>query len=88
MNKAELIDAVADSADLSKAAAGRALDAAIEAITKASKKETRHTSRIRNILSPQTSCSYRYVIQERVRLSKSRLLKFLVLRLEKLLRMP
>ena len=38
MNKAELIDAVADSADLSKAAAGRALDAAIEAVTKALKK--------------------------------------------------
>ena len=38
MNKAELIDAVADSADLSKASAGRALDAAIEAITKALKK--------------------------------------------------
>lgn len=37
MNKAELIDAVADSADLSKASAGRALDAAIEAITKALK---------------------------------------------------
>ncbi len=38
MNKAELIDAVADSADLSKAAAGRALDAAIETVTKALKK--------------------------------------------------
>ncbi len=38
MNKAELIDAVADSADLSKAAAGRALDSAIETITKALKK--------------------------------------------------
>lgn len=38
MNKAELIDTVADSADLSKASAGRALDAAIEAITKALKK--------------------------------------------------
>ncbi len=38
MNKAELIDAVADSADLSKAAAGRALDSAIGAITKALKK--------------------------------------------------
>ena len=38
MNKAELIDAIADSADLSKAAAGRSLDAAIEAITKALKK--------------------------------------------------
>lgn len=38
MNKAELIDAVADNADLSKAAAGRALDAAIGTITKALKK--------------------------------------------------
>lgn len=33
MNKSELIDSIADSADLPKAAAGRALDAAIEAIT-------------------------------------------------------
>ena len=39
MNKAELIDAVAVKADLSKAAAGRALDAALEAITKALKKK-------------------------------------------------
>ncbi len=38
MNKAELIDAIADSADLSKASAGRALDAAIGSITKALKK--------------------------------------------------
>lgn len=38
MNKAELIDAIADNADLSKAAAGRTLDAAIETITKALKK--------------------------------------------------
>ena len=38
MNKAELIDAIADSADLSKAAAGRALDSAIDTITKALKK--------------------------------------------------
>jgi DNA-binding protein HU-beta len=38
MNKAELIDAIADSADLSKAAAGRALDSAIGTITKALKK--------------------------------------------------
>jgi DNA-binding protein HU-beta len=37
MNKAELIDAVADSAELTKAAAGRALDAAIVAVTKALK---------------------------------------------------
>lgn len=33
MNKSELIDAIASSADLSKASAGRALDAAVEAIT-------------------------------------------------------
>ncbi len=33
MNKNDLIDAIADEADLSKAAAGRALDAAIGAIT-------------------------------------------------------
>ncbi len=38
MNKAELIESIADSADLSKASAGRALDATIEAITKALKK--------------------------------------------------
>ncbi len=38
MNKSELIDAIADSADISKAAAGRALDAAIETVKKALKK--------------------------------------------------
>jgi len=38
MNKAELIDAVANSADISKAAAGRVIDGAITAITKALKK--------------------------------------------------
>ena len=37
MNKSELIDAVAASADLSKASAGRALDAALEAVTGALK---------------------------------------------------
>ena len=35
MNKAELIEAIAKDADLSKAAAGNALDAAIAAIVKA-----------------------------------------------------
>ena len=38
MNKAELIEAVATSADLSKASAARAVDAALEAIEKALKK--------------------------------------------------
>jgi DNA-binding protein HU-beta len=33
VNKSELIDAIASSADLPKAAAGRALDAVIESIT-------------------------------------------------------
>ena len=34
MNKTELIDSIAASADISKASAGRALDAALDAITK------------------------------------------------------
>lgn len=37
MNKSELIDRIAESADLSKADAGRALDATIEAVTTALK---------------------------------------------------
>ena len=37
MNKSELIDAIADDADLSKAAAGRAVDAFVDAVTKALK---------------------------------------------------
>jgi len=37
MNKTELIDSIADSADISKAAAGRALDGMISAITDALK---------------------------------------------------
>ncbi len=39
MNKAELIDAVADSADISKAAASRAIDGMTTAVTKALKKD-------------------------------------------------
>lgn len=38
MNKSELIDAVAESADISKAAAGRAVDAVVESVTDALKK--------------------------------------------------
>lgn len=34
MNKSELIDAIAAQADISKASAGRALDAAVESVTK------------------------------------------------------
>jgi DNA-binding protein HU-beta len=37
VNKSELIDAMADGADISKAAASRALDAMIDAITSALK---------------------------------------------------
>ena len=37
MNKSELIDAVATGADISKAAAGRALDAMLDAVTNALK---------------------------------------------------
>lgn len=39
MNKTELIDVVADSADISKASASRALDAVLEGITDALKKD-------------------------------------------------
>ena len=39
MNKAELIDAVAESADISKAAAGRAIDGITTAVTNALKKD-------------------------------------------------
>lgn len=39
MNKTDLIEAMADSADISKAAAGRALDGLIEAITNAVKND-------------------------------------------------
>lgn len=38
MNKSELIAAVAESAELSKAAAGKAVDAALDAVTDALKK--------------------------------------------------
>jgi DNA-binding protein HU-beta len=38
MNKAELIDAIADSANLTKADAGRALDGFIDAVSNALKK--------------------------------------------------
>ena len=38
MNKSELIDAIAASAEISKAAAGRALDGAMDAVKKALKK--------------------------------------------------
>jgi len=37
VNKSELIDAIAESADISKAAAGRALDATVSAVTTALK---------------------------------------------------
>jgi len=37
MNKSELIDAVAETADISKAAAGRALDATLDSIAEALK---------------------------------------------------
>lgn len=39
MNKAELIEAIANGSKLTKADSGRALDSAIEAISKALKKE-------------------------------------------------
>ncbi|HFB65918.1 MAG TPA: HU family DNA-binding protein [Aeromonadales bacterium] len=38
MNKSELIDAIASGADISKAAAGRALDSTIDAVTESLRK--------------------------------------------------
>jgi DNA-binding protein HU-beta len=38
MNKAELIEAIADAADMTKSDAGRALDAMLEAVTTALRK--------------------------------------------------
>ncbi|SDB46593.1 DNA-binding protein HU-beta [Pseudidiomarina indica] len=38
MNKSQLVDKIADGAEISKAAAGRALDSFIEAVTEALKK--------------------------------------------------
>lgn len=38
MNKTDLIDAIAEAADISKSSAGRALDAAVEAVTVSLKK--------------------------------------------------
>jgi len=38
VNKSELVDAIAASADISKAAAGRALDGMIDSVTEALKK--------------------------------------------------
>lgn len=38
MNKSELIDAIAQSADISKAAAGKALDGMVAAVTESLKK--------------------------------------------------
>ncbi len=43
MNKAELIDAVADAADISKSSATRAVDACIDNITAALKKDEQVT---------------------------------------------
>ncbi len=43
MNKSELIDAVADAADISKASASRAVDALFENITAALKKDDQVT---------------------------------------------
>lgn len=43
MNKAELIDIIAENADISKASAGRALDAVTDAIANALKNEDQVT---------------------------------------------
>ena len=51
MNKSEMIDMVAEAADISKAAAGRAVDAVFEGITDSLKeRRLRHSRRLWNLL--------------------------------------
>ena len=77
MNKSQLIDKIAAGADISKAAAGRALDSMIDAVTDALKKDDQvalvgfGTFSVRLVL---------VVTLKRVRLSRSLLLKYLLLK--------
>ncbi len=52
MNKLEIIDHIAKSADISKAAAGRSLDAAVTAIKTAMKMLGRDTGELRLPMCP------------------------------------
>ena len=71
MNKNDLIDAIAEDADLSKASAGRALDAAISAITGALAKGG-SVSLVGFGTFSVCARRVRAVIRERVKPSKSR----------------
>lgn len=83
MNKAELIESIADSADLSKASAGRALDAAIESITKALKKAIPLPWLVSELFLFVTAQQEWDVTQELVKRSKLRLQKYQDLSLAK-----
>ena len=52
MNKSDLIDAIAKSADISKAAAGRALDATMDVVKKALKKGIARKSLAAAVFNP------------------------------------
>ena len=54
MNKTELIDAIAKEADISKAAAGRALDAAVSGATCAKKRQYGDLGWLRDVLCWET----------------------------------
>ena len=72
MNKNDLIDAIAADADLSKASAGRALDAAIGAITGALAKGGSVSLVGFGTFSVKARAHVRDAIRVRVRLSRSR----------------
>jgi hypothetical protein len=57
MNKSELIDQIALDAEISKAAAGRALDAAVAAVKQTLKKGERHLGWVRNVSCGQARCA-------------------------------
>jgi hypothetical protein len=77
VNKSQLIDKIADGADISKAAAGRALDAFIDAVGEALKEVTRLLWLV-SVLSPFASVQpVPAATRKLVRPSKSLPVKFL-----------
>ena len=72
MNKSELIDAIAESADLSKMSAGRALDAVVEAIPRLYKRVTRFrwlalVLLLLSIGPPERAATQRQVMKSRLK---------------------
>jgi nucleoid DNA-binding protein len=81
VNKSELIDVVAESADLPKAAAGRAIDAMIDAITDSLKKSDPVVLvGFGTFATKDRACSHRVVIRKQVPRSKLRPRRYQVLK--------